>query len=206
MTEPIRWGVAATGGIAAQFAAAMPSTTGGEIVAVASRSIANAQAFGDRFGIARRHASYESLASDPDVDVVYVASPHACHAADTLLFLEAGKHVLCEKPFSINHASGATMVATARQNDRFLMEAIWSRFLPAYVTLAELLHDEDVGEPLLVQADFGFSVPVIPEHRLFNRELGGGALLDLATAVDALPGSSDRRHPRLRATHRLSYR
>src|SRR5687768_18545550 len=108
MSELIRWGVAATGGIAAQFAAAMPTAVGGEIVAVASRSTANAQAFGDRFGIARRHASYESLAADPEVDVVYVASPHACHAADTLLFLEAGKHVLCEKPFAINHAIGAT--------------------------------------------------------------------------------------------------
>jgi predicted dehydrogenase len=167
---PIRWGIAATGGIAQGFATGLAELDDAETAA---------EAFGERFAIPHRHASYEALAEDPDVDVVYVASPHARHEPDTLLFLEAGKHVLCEKPFALNRAQGERMVALARRQQRFLMEAIWSRFLPAYQVLARLLADGTIGDPLVVEADFGFRVPADPAHRLFNRALGGGALLDL---------------------------
>ena len=175
----VRWGVAGPGGVAAQFAAGMQLVDDGEIVAVASRSLDRAHAYGDRFGVARRYGEYEALAADPDVDVVYVATPHSRHEADTLLFLGAGKHVLCEKPFALNARQAQRMVDAARARGLFLMEAMWSRFLPAYRALGEVLAAGRIGEPLLVEADFGFRAPVDPAHRLFDLAQGGGALLDL---------------------------
>jgi predicted dehydrogenase len=178
----IRWGVAGPGKIAARFAEAMEWVDDGEIVAVASRSQERADAYGERFGVARRYGGddgYGTLAGDPDVDVVYVATPHARHEADTLLFTGAGKHVLCEKPFALNGHQARRMADAARAAGVFLMEALWSRFLPAYRVLGEVLAEGRIGEPLVVEADFGFRMPVTPEHRLFDRQLGGGALLDL---------------------------
>jgi predicted dehydrogenase len=177
--DKIRWGIAATGGIAVKFADGLRLVDDGAIVAVASRSQDAAEVFGDRFGIERRHGSYEALAADPDVDVVYVASPHSAHEANTVLFLEAGKHVLCEKPMALNERQVRRMTAVARAHGLFLMEAVWSRFLPAYRRLGDLLAEERIGTPLLVEADFGFRLEVMPEHRLFDRALGGGAALDL---------------------------
>lgn len=179
MGERIRWGIAATGHIAERFATGLAQLDDADIVAVASRSAERAGEFGARHDIARRHGSYEALAADPDVDVVYVATPHARHEPDTLLFLEAGKPVLCEKPFAINRPQAERMADAARSSGVFCMEAMWSRFLPAYRRLADLVGDEVIGEPLVVEADFGFRVPVDPAHRLFDRSLGGGALLDL---------------------------
>jgi predicted dehydrogenase len=178
-SETVRWGVAGPGGIAARFAEGMQLVEGGEIVAVASRSVERADAFGERFGVRARYGDYDALAADPHVDVVYVATPHSRHEADTVTFVDAGKHVLCEKPFAMNASQGRRMIDAARTRGVFLMEAMWSRFLPAYRTLTELLRDGRIGEPLLVQADFGFRIPVMPDHRLFDRRLGGGALLDL---------------------------
>jgi predicted dehydrogenase len=179
MTQTFRWGVAGPGGIATRFAEAMRLVDDGEIVAVASRSVERADAFADRFAIPTRYGDYDALAADPDVEIVYVATPHSRHAADTISFVEAGKHVLCEKPFALNAGQARRMVDAARAQGVFLMEAVWSRFLPAYRALAEVLGEGRIGEPLLVEADFGFRLPVMPEHRLFDRALGGGALLDL---------------------------
>jgi predicted dehydrogenase len=179
VADRIRWGIAATGGIARRFATGLAETDDAETVAVASRTAERAEEFGAEFDIPHRHASYEALAADPDVDVVYVASPHSRHEADTLLFLEAGKHVLCEKPFALNEAQARRMVDTARQRDLFVMEAIWSRFLPAYTLLGELLADGVIGDVVSVDADFGIRFPYEPAHRLFDLALGGGALLDL---------------------------
>ncbi len=175
----IRWGVVGPGAIATGFADAMQMTEGGTIVAVASRSAERAADFGDRFAIPTRYGDYESLAADPDVDVVYVATPQSRHEPDTLTFLRAGKHVLCEKPFALNARQAARMVEEAAHRGLFLMEAIWSRFLPAYRSLVDVIGDGRIGEPLLVEADFGFRRPMEPEHRLFDLSLGGGALLDL---------------------------
>ncbi|MFI1035502.1 Gfo/Idh/MocA family protein [Streptomyces sp. NPDC020951] len=175
----IRWGVVGPGTIAAGFAEAMGSVAGGEIVAVASRSLVRAEAFADRFGIARRYGELAAMADDPDVDVVYVATPQSRHEQDTLALLAAGKHVLCEKPFALNAEQARRMAREARARRLFLMEAIWSRFLPSYRTLTDVIDNGRIGEPLLVEADFGFRMPVDPEHRLFRPELGGGALLDL---------------------------
>jgi predicted dehydrogenase len=175
----MRWGVVGPGAIATGFADAMQHVEGGVITAVASRSGERANAFGDRFGIPTRYADYAALAEDPEVDVVYVSTPHSRHEVDTLRLLEGGKHVLCEKPFALNARQARRMVAAARSRGLFLMEAIWSRFLPAYRSLVDIIGSGKIGEVLLVEADFGFQRPVDPEHRLFRLDLGGGGLLDL---------------------------
>lgn len=174
-----RWGVVGPGGIAGRFANAMTFVPDGRIVAVASRSQERADAFADSFDIETRYDDATALAEDPDVDVVYVATPHSRHEADARMFLEAGKPVLCEKPFALDAGQARRMAEVARSRGLFLMEALWSRFLPAYRALADVLAGGRIGEPLMVEADFGFRVPVTAEHRLFNPALGGGALLDL---------------------------
>ncbi len=178
--EPmIRWGVVGPGAIATGFADAMEMVDGGRIVAVASRSAERADAFADRFGIRARYGDYTALAEDPEVEVVYVATPQSRHMEDTLALLRAGKHVLCEKPFALDASQARRMVDEARRQGVFLMEAIWSRFLPSYRSLVDLIRAGRIGEPLLVEADFGFRRPVEPDHRLFRLDLGGGGLLDL---------------------------
>ena len=176
MTDPIRWGVAAPGGIATTFAKDLGLL--GD-AAIASRSHERAVAFGERFAIPRRHGSYEDMAADPDIDVVYLANLQVDHAADAIAFLDAGKHVLCEKPLALNERQVAQMAEAAARNGRFLMEALWSRFLPAYVELRRLLDEGVIGDVLLVEADFGFALPVDPAHRLYDLAMGGGCLLDL---------------------------
>lgn len=175
----VRWGLVGPGEIAAGFAEAMQRVEDGVILAVASRSQERATVFGDRFGIDRRYSDYASLAADPAVDIVYVATPHARHEQDTLALLRAGKHVLCEKPLGMDAGQARRMAEEARARGLFLMEGMWSRFLPAYRTLTDLIDGGRIGEPLLVEADFGMRWPIEPEHRLFAPELGGGALLDL---------------------------
>jgi predicted dehydrogenase len=175
----IRWGVVGPGAIAVGFADAMQLVEGGEIVAVASRSAERAEAFGDRFGIPTRYGDYGALAEDPQVDVVYVATPQSRHHPDTIALLRAGKHVLCEKPFALNARQARHMAEEARSRGLFLMEAIWSRFLPAYRALVDVVGTGRIGEPLLVEADFGYRRPVDPDDRLFRLDLGGGGLLDL---------------------------
>jgi predicted dehydrogenase len=152
---------------------------GGAITAVASRSAERANAYGDRFDIPTRYGDYGALAADPDVDAVYVATPHSRHEVDTIALLQAGKPVLCEKPFALNAMQAARMAEEARQRGLFLMEAIWSRFLPAYRSLVDVIGEGRIGDPLMVEGDFGFRRPVDPAHRHFAPELGGGALLDL---------------------------
>jgi predicted dehydrogenase len=175
----IRWGVIGPGGIARRFAHAMTAVDDGVIVAVSSRSLDRATAFADELGIARRYDDDQALADDPEVDAVYVATPHSRHAADTIRCLDAGKPVLCEKPFALNARQAQRMVEAAATAGVFLMEAIWSRFLPSYRALVGALEAGRIGTPLQVDADFGFRAPVDPAHRLFDPHQGGGALLDL---------------------------
>ncbi len=175
----VRWGIAGPGAIAVGFANDLRLVEGAELVAVGSRSLDRAREFADRYGAANAHGSYEELAADPSVDVVYVATPQSRHERDVLLFLEAGKHVLCEKPFALNADQAARMIDAARERGLFLMEALWSRFLPPYRRLGELLADDVIGEIRLVEADFGFTLPADAEHRLLDPERGGGGLLDL---------------------------
>ena len=175
----IRWGIIGPGKIAARFARSMTVVDDGRIVAVASRSAERAGAFADEFDIAGRYDDVRALVDDPDVDAVYVATPHSRHEADTVRCLEAGKHVLCEKPIALNAAQAGRMIAAAEAGGRFLMEAVWSRFLPSYRALVHLVSGGRIGTPMQVDADFGFRVPVDPAHRLFDPHQGGGALLDL---------------------------
>lgn len=181
LPDPIRWGICSTGNIASQFCEAFAAVDGAEIVAVASRTQESADAFADRFNIERRHASYEALAADDNVDVVYIASPHSRHRDDTLLMLGGGRHVLCEKAFALSGAESREMIAAAKDNDLFLMEAQWARFHPGYVKLKELVDNGAIGTPQMVEANFMFRVPPDgrPGSRLFEPDLGGGALLDL---------------------------
>lgn len=179
MAEQIRWGIVGTGRIAGEFAEGLTFVKGAKLVAVGSRSQAAADRFAGRFGIARAHGSYDALAQDPKVDVVYISTPHAMHCDNTLLCLEHGKHVLCEKPFAINAQQTLMMIAAARTHRRFLMEAMWTRFLPAIAKVRAALAEGVIGAPRLLQADFGFRADFDPQQRLFNPKLGGGALLDV---------------------------
>ncbi|MET8978923.1 Gfo/Idh/MocA family oxidoreductase [Streptomyces sp. NPDC004539] len=174
-----RWGIAGTGSIAHGFADALGRLPDAHLVAVASRSREKAEEFGEKYAVPadRRYASYEDLAADDTVDLVYVASPQSHHREHTLLFLNSGHGVLCEKPFALDAAQAADMIAVARERGLFLMEAMWSRFLPAYVKLRELIAENAIGTVLSVDADFGFPFP--PGGRLFDPALGGGSLLDL---------------------------
>jgi predicted dehydrogenase len=181
-----RWGILGTGNIASQFAKGLSVLDDAELVAVGSRTAEPARAFGERYGVPRRHASYAELASDPDVDAIYVASPHTYHKEHTLLCLAAGKPVLCEKPFAINAAEAEQMVAAARERGLFLMEAMWTRFLPHIARLRELLAAGAIGEVRQVRADFSFRAEFDPQHRLFNPALGGGGLLDVGIYPAAL--------------------
>ena len=177
----IRWGICGTGRIANEFAKALVLVDDAQLVAVASHDSDRCEAFGIEHGVERRHVGYEVLAADGDVDVVYVASTQNRHVDDALLFLLAGKHVLCEKPFALNLGDAQRMVSASADANRFLMEALWSRFLPSYVKLNELLCDGAIGEVLHIEANFGFRVPdeSIDGHRLFDPAKGGGALFDL---------------------------
>ena len=180
MTEQkVRWGILGPGGIAASFAADLSLVPRAELAAVGSRSQATADAFAERFGFARAHGSYADLAADPDVDVIYIATPHAFHAEAALLCIEAGKAVLVEKPITLDLADAMRLVAAAREKGVFLMEAMWMRLNPAIRKIKELVEDGTIGWVSSIHADFGLQGPFDAEHRLRNPELGGGALLDL---------------------------
>ncbi|GAA3760719.1 Gfo/Idh/MocA family protein [Salinactinospora qingdaonensis] len=183
---PIRWGIMGTGGIAARFVEGLRLVPGAEVVAVGSRAQATAEQFGEQWGIARRHGDYTSLATDDEVDVVYVATPHPGHHEASLLCLKAGRHVLCEKPLAMNATQAEEMIEAARSGERFLMEGMWTRCQPAMVEIARMVHSGEIGEVTTVTATFGERFPYDPHSRWFAPELGGGALLDLGVYPVAL--------------------
>ena len=177
---PIRWGILGPGSIAHKLTKsvqAQPETHA--VQAVGSRDKTKAQAFADQYGIPNAHGSYEALCADPDVDVIYVATPHPLHKEHCLLAIAHGKHVLCEKPFTINAVELQEVVDAARVKGVFMMEAMWSRFFPLMHKLRDLLDAKAIGDVRMVYADFGFSATFNPESRLFDPALGGGALLDV---------------------------
>ena len=179
MADTIRWGILGPGAIAHSFANGLKVLPDAELVAVGSRAQKRADKFGDEFDVPHRHGSYEALAADPDVDVIYVAVPHSGHMKSTILCLNAGKAVLCEKPFAINAKQAQAMIETARSKGVFLMEAMWTRFLPVIVKVREWLAEGAIGDVHMVNADFGFGASFNIESRLFDPERGGGALLDV---------------------------
>lgn len=179
MGATIRWGILGTGGIARAFAAALMETPGAVLAAVGSRSIDSARGFASEFGSPACYGSYEALAGAPDIDIIYIGTPHPMHAQNAMLALRGGKAVLCEKPFTMNLREAVQVVALARAKNLFLMEAMWTRFLPALAEVRRIIDSGEIGVVHQVHADFGFAATHDPEHRLNKLELGGGALLDL---------------------------
>jgi predicted dehydrogenase len=182
----VRWGIAGPGRIADKVAADFVHVPDASLDAIGSRSSARAQAFAARHGAARAHGSYTELVADPDIDAVYIATPHPQHLAIALAAIDAGKAVLVEKAFTATVAGAEALVSTARTRRVFAMEAMWTRFQPAVVQLRSWLDDEAIGEVRSVQADLGVVRTVDPSDRLFAPELGGGALLDLGVYVVSL--------------------
>ena len=190
----VRWGILAPGRIARSFAANLRHVPGAEVVATGSRRLESAEAFAAEYG-GRAHRSYEDLVADPEVDVVYIASPHALHLEHARLALAAGRHVLCEKPLTLTVAEAEEMVALAREHDRFLMEAMWMACHPVIRAVLAGLAEGRFGTPRQLHADLGFVVERPPTDRIFDPSLGGGALLDMGiyplTLADLLLGPAD---------------
>jgi predicted dehydrogenase len=173
------WGILGTGFIAGKMAEAMAWVPQSKLYAVGSRKIMKARKFASQYSIEKSFGSYEELVNDPEVDIVYVATPHNLHFENTLMSLNHGKHVLCEKPFAVNRREVLGMINKAKETNRFLMEALWTRFLPGLIKAKEMIDAGRIGKIRLLKADFGINVPFDPNHRLYNRQLIGGSLLDL---------------------------
>jgi predicted dehydrogenase len=177
-TPTLRWGIAATGGIAARMVDALRTLPDAEVVAVGSRAQSSADRFAAEHAIARAHGSYDDLFADDGVDIVYVASQHSHHHDMTVAALDAGRHVLCEKAFAHNATEARSMVAAAKRNQRFLMEAMWTWFIPAVVEIRRRVRAGAIGRVTLLQADFGIRIDD-EDGRHRRADLAGGALLDL---------------------------
>ncbi|ASA25955.1 Gfo/Idh/MocA family protein [Paenibacillus donghaensis] len=175
----VKWGVLGTGWISHQFVTDLAHAANGVAYAVGSRSLESAEKFATDHGVPVAYATYEELVNDPEVDAVYIGTPHPLHKDNALLALRAGKAVLCEKPFTVNSAELEEIAAYAKHNKLFLMEAMWSRFIPAIAKVREWIAAGRIGEVRLVKADLGFRADWNPEGRLLNPKLGGGALLDV---------------------------
>jgi len=175
----VRWGILGCGKIAQKFANDLNRLDGCKLVAVGSRSLAKAETFRIKNKAIFGFGSYQDLASCHEVDVVYIATPHTMHKENTLLCLNHGKHVLCEKPLAINAKQVEAMINAAKVKQLFLMEAIWTQFLPFLSKLKEIIADGVLGEIKMIEADFGFKAEYNPMSRLFDPNLGGGALLDI---------------------------
>ena len=178
MANQIRWGILGTGRIAGEFAQSLQKADDAQLVAVGSRTLESARSFAAKFNIPNIHATYENLARDENVDVIYIATPHNSHKDNTILCLENNKAVLCEKPFTINAKEARQVIELARSKNLFLMEAMWTRYIPAITRLKELLDRKVIGNIQIMVAGGAFIPDFDPEFYLFNHELGGGVLLD----------------------------
>jgi len=174
-----RWGILGLGRIAHKFVQDLLTVEGAVLHAVAASDQERANEFGQQYGATHIYGSYEQLLTCPDLDVVYIATRHVQHRDNTLMLLNASIPVLCEKPFGMDAGQVNQMVETARTKNVFLMEALWSRFMPTILKAYDLIQAGAIGRVRLVRADFGFPAPFNPDGRLFNKELGGGALLDI---------------------------
>ncbi|WP_289021747.1 Gfo/Idh/MocA family oxidoreductase [uncultured Salegentibacter sp.] len=177
--KKIKWGILGLGKIAGKFATALKDVEGAELYAVASRSKTKAESFAKTHGATKLFSSYESMLADEALDVVYIATPHVFHYEHTLLCLDNKKAVLCEKPFAINKKQVEEMIARAQKQQVFLMEAMWTQFLPHFKYVLDLIESEKYGKIKSLKADFGFPAPVDLDKRLYNKSLGGGSLLDI---------------------------
>ncbi len=179
MIKTINWGIIGAGKIADKFANDLRTVSDAKLIAIASNSIERAAEFAQKHDLAYFYDSYKDIFKTPDLDVIYIATPHSSHAENTILCLENKVAVLCEKPFAMNLKQVQQMIEVANRNDTFLMEAMWTRFIPAIQKTLELIEDGAIGKIKTIHADFGFPAPNLPERRLLNPQLGGGALLDI---------------------------
>ena len=166
MKDVVRWGILGTGKIAKAFAEGLRDTPDAVLAAVGSRSVESASAFGADYGVTRCYGSYQELADAPDLDIIYIATPHPLHAENALMVLNAGKGVLCEKPFTMNRRQAEEVVALAQAKRLFLMEAMWTRFMPALAEVHRILDSGEIGAANQVICDFGFAATLDPAHRL----------------------------------------
>jgi len=179
MKRSYRWGILGAGRIAEKFCTALCFTEGAEVYAIASRDPGRARQYAGQFRATKWYDSYEALVKDDNVDIVYIATPHAFHFEQVMLCLDHHKPVLCEKPMSLNYVQTSAMIVRATEKELFLMEGIWTRFMPFLEKMLDLIRQDAIGIPLYVNADFGFAAPKNAEGRLFNSALGGGAVLDI---------------------------
>lgn len=199
MSHTVGWGILGAGRIAGRFAAEAKLVPGARLVAVGARSAERAAEFARQNGVERSYGSYADLVADPDVDAVYVATLHPQHCEHTLLALDAGKAVLCEKPFAVNAGQARQMIERARARRLFLMEAMWTRFNPITVQVRQWLGEGLIGEPRLATIDFGFRAAWDPASRILNPTLAGGALLDVGVYVLAYASMIFGRPAQIRA-------
>jgi predicted dehydrogenase len=182
MTEKMKWGVLGTGKITNRFAQALNNIPEkAELLAVGSRNKDTGDAFGDKYNIPRRYTSYEDVAKDPDIDIIYIGTPGVFHLRDASIALNNGKHVLCEKAFTINAKEAKEMIDLAREKNLFLMEAMWTRFFPIHVKIRELLAEGAIGTVNGATINFIAAPPYDPKNRWFDLNLGGSVLLDTAS-------------------------
>lgn len=179
MSKTINWGIIGLGNIANKFATDLLTVKGANLYGVASRNQDKADAFGAKYKAIKTYNSYDALAKDPNIDAVYIATPHALHKENTLLCLEHGIAVLCEKPFAMNSDEVQSMIAKAKEKNVLLMEALWTYFIPNYQYVLKALKDKTFGDIIKLEADFGFYRAFDDSKRLFNKSLGGGSLLDI---------------------------
>ncbi|MES1217364.1 MAG: Gfo/Idh/MocA family oxidoreductase [Bacteroidota bacterium] len=174
-----RWGILGAGRIAEKFCEALCFTEGSEVYAVASRDIDKAKSYAAKYNASIFYNNYNDLVKDENIDIIYIATPHAFHYEQTMLCLQHKKPVLCEKPMSLSYRQTAEMIAVATQNNLFLMEAMWTSCMPFIDKILSLIREDTIGKVQFVDADFGFSAPPDPEGRLFNKALGGGSVMDI---------------------------
>lgn len=193
--KKISWGIIGAGKIAAKFAQDIQYTSHAELSAVASRSAENANNFAIRHGIPKAYGSYEDLYADKEIDAVYVATPHPFHFKNVSDALNSGKAVLCEKPITMNPDECEDLISLAKKKDKYLMEAMWTYFLPAIHKAIEWVSSGKIGKIRHIKSSFGFSLPFQPGHRAYNPELGGGSILDIGIYCIALTWLFYKKNP-----------
>jgi predicted dehydrogenase len=179
MNKTYKWGILGAARIADKFAEGLKILPNAERYAIAARSMERAEAFKEKHGFAKAYGSYKEMVADPELDIVYIATTNNLHFEHTMLCLEAGKAVLCEKPFASDLSQVKQMVDKAREKNVFLMEALWSRFIPSMIQFKEQVENGAIKKPLLLQCNFGFISPFDPYNRIYNPELGGGSIPDI---------------------------
>jgi len=175
----VKWGIVGTGNISSKFAQGLQHVSGAKIAAVASRSSESAKAFAEKFGIEKSYGSYEKMAADEELDIIYIGTPHPQHFDIVMLYINAGFAVICEKPLAVNAAQTREMIAKAREKNVFLMEGMWTRFFPAFKKAMEWLRSGRIGEPRFINASFGYDGSADRTKWRFQHDMAGGALLDV---------------------------